>query len=555
MTTLDWLIAWTPLVLVVGITLYVKRFNRSVADFMAANRCAGRYLLATARGEVQAALAVAIASFERTTKAGFTYTWWLWISYPVILLVAISGFAVYRYRQTRCLTVAQFLEQRYSRRFRLFMGGLAFLSGVLNYGIFPAIGGKFFVYFLGLPATLAVAGLDVPTWFLLAAGYLSMSLYFVLSGGQISLLISDCLDGMFTQIGYVVITVALVVLFSWSDITAALATAPAGQSLLNPYDTAQAADFNLWYVLIFLFSTHIYGALAFQNQHAFNSSALTPHESRMALVLGNWRMIAVTGVITMLAVCAYTFLRHPGFAAQAGAVRDVLQSIDNPQVRSQMEVPAALRFILPVGVKGIFCAFMVLALVSGDSAHLHSWGTILAQDVILPLRKTPLTPAQHIRLLRACIVFVALFALGFSAVFRQTQFVLMWWVITTAVFVGGAGAVVIGGLYWKKATTVGAWSAVITGSTLALTGIVIRQVDPAFPINSQYMNAIVMAVAIIVYVIVSLLTCREDFNLDRLLHRGAFAVAGDTGAPAATPDAPRRFSLGKLLGFDHEFTF
>ena len=70
-----------------------------------------------------------MSKFEMILVSGFVLNFWEKIQVPVLLLVGISGFVVYRYRETRALTLAQFLEMRYSRRFRLFMGGLAFVSG------------------------------------------------------------------------------------------------------------------------------------------------------------------------------------------------------------------------------------------------------------------------------------------------------------------------------------------------------------------------------------------------------------------------------------------
>src|SRR5687768_14123056 len=184
MQWIDWVLVVVPIALVLAFAVYTRRFVRSVADFLAAGRCAGRYLLANARGEADSGLANTMSKFEIILVSGFVLNFWEKIQVPVLLLVGISGFVIYRYRETRALTLAQFLEMRYSRRFRLFMGGLAFLSGILNYGIFPAISARFFIYFLDLPHAVQIGPFAVSTFALLMLSYLSITVFLVTIGGQ-----------------------------------------------------------------------------------------------------------------------------------------------------------------------------------------------------------------------------------------------------------------------------------------------------------------------------------------------------------------------------------
>ncbi len=551
MSPIDWIIVGVPLVIVLCIAGATRKYNKSVADFLAGGRCAGRYLIANARGEGGAALITVIALFEYYAKSGFTMLWWTAITVPVALLVAITGFVVYRYRETRSLTVGQFFEIRYSHRFRLFMGVLAMVAGLLNYGIFPAVGGKFFVYFLRLPEVISMAGLSLPTWTLIAAGYLCFMLYFALTGGQISVLISDCLEGIFSMLAYMAITIAVLLIFRWSDIVTVLARAPAGESKLNPFDTNAAADFNIWYVLIVVVS-NLYSTMAWQSGHAFNSSGLNPHEVRMAGILGNWRNLTRNVMVTILAVCALTFMEHAKFAGPAAPAATALQSISSVQMQTQMQVPVALSYMLPIGIKGLFCAVMIMGLLAGDAATVHSWGSVFIQDVVLPMRRKPLTPAQHIRLLRWSMIGVASFAFCFSILFRQTQYIVMWFTITGALFMSGAGSAIIGGLYWTRGTTAAAWSAVLVGSSTAFAGIIAKQIDPHFFLNSAYVSIIAIALAVVTYVIVSLLTCREPYDLERMLHRGRYALANETAVQAQP--RTRRTGVFALLGINREFT-
>src|SRR4051812_23847845 len=113
MHLIDWILVILPVGMVLLLALWTRRFVKSVADFLAGGRCAGRYLIANAFGESASGVANTMSKFEIVMISGFTVAFWNTLSIPVTLIVAISGFVLYRYRQTRALTLAQFFEMRY----------------------------------------------------------------------------------------------------------------------------------------------------------------------------------------------------------------------------------------------------------------------------------------------------------------------------------------------------------------------------------------------------------------------------------------------------------
>ena len=570
MSWIDWTIVAVPLIVIAIVAFRTQKHVTSVAEFMAGGRLGGRYLVCNARGEMGMAIIGIVAAYELFYQAGFTIGWWQMMTIPMGLFIALTGYVYYRYRETRAMTLAQFFEIRYSKSFRLFAGFLGFLSGLINYGIFPAVSARFFVYFCGLPQEVHLFSLAVPTFAVIMVIYLTLALFMTLSGGQLTVMITDCIEGLLGLIMFIVIIVTLLIIFDWSQIQEAMSHAPAGKSMLNPFDIGKAKDFNIWYVLIGVFA-NVYGVMAWQGGHAFNSCAKNAHEAKMGAILGKWRDLAKGVMVTLLAVCAITFLKHPHFAAGASQVQEVLSKITDPQIQNQMRMPIAINFMLPIAVKGMLCSIMLFGLLACDSSYLHSWGSIFIQDIVMPLRKNPLTPKQHVNLLRYAIFGVAVFGFFFSLLFRQTEYILMFFAITGAIFGGGAGSVLAGGLYWKKGTTAGAWAAMISGSGLAVTGIILQQswqtlypwlckllpnvhliVDSPdkFPINGQYMNFGAMVTALSLYFIVSLLTCKEDFNMERMLHRGKYAVADDK----VKVEFAKRWSWSSIIGIDEHFT-
>jgi len=552
MNLFDWIITFTPVIVVLAVGLYCKRYVRSVSDFMAGGRVADRYLLSIAGGELQAGAVVFVASFEVISHSGFALGWWGWLSGPVTLLLSIVGFVTYRYRETRALTLAQFFEMRYSKRFRLFTGFLGFFAGILNFGIIPAVGARCLTYFWGLPEHVSVFGSPVRTYVLLMACFLSLALFVSLSGGLVSIMIVNCLEGIVSQVFYLLIIGALLMTFDWSQIIHVLQNRPVGQSLLNPFDSGGVKDFNIWYVLMGLI-VNIYGTMAWQNAAGYQGAALSPHESRMGGLLSRWREMGKGAVVMLLGICAMTFLAHPHFAASAASVSEEIGRIADPNVREQMRMPVAVAHLLPVGIHGCLCAIFLMGVFGGDATHLHSWGSIFVQDVLVPLRKKPFTPRAHLLALRCSIAGVALFAFLFGAFYRQIDYIVMWWAVTTAFYVGGVGAAIIGGLYWKKGTTQGAWVALFAGSSLSVGGVIARQINPDFPLNPLQIGFSACVVAVLLYVMVSLLCHESDFDMDRLLHRGAYAVAAAPGVEEGKKDGGKPSLLGRLIGIDADF--
>jgi len=197
----------------------------------------------------------------------------------------------------------------------------------------------------------------------------------------------------------------------------------------------------------------------------------------------------------------------------------------------------------------------LMGIFGGDGAALHSWGSLFIQDVLVPLRKKPFGAVHHIFYLRLSIIGVALFAFIFGSLFRQTDYLLMWWAITGAIFLGGAGAAIIGGLYWSGGTAAGAWAAMVTGSIMGVGGIVTRQMDSQFPLNSVQISFAVAVISSAIYVIVSLCTCREKFNMDRMLHRGAYArIAERVGDTLVKPVSGAGSLWVRLIGIDRDFS-
>ena len=580
MTPLDWTIVFAMYAIIVATVLMTRRHMRGVTDYLVAGRSAGRYLLTISAGIAGLGAITVVANLEMGYQAGFALSWWGLSMALIQMIVTISGWVNYRFRRTRALTLAEFFERRYSRRFRIFAGTVAFGAGLINFGIFPAVGARFFIHYLGLPETWQLGAVALPVFPSLMAILLTTAVYFVFVGGQVSVMITDFIQGAFANLVFLVLAIYLLLLVGWGNVGEVLSQTAAGHSKINPFDTGYVSDFNFSYFLIGVVGL-LYGAMSWQGTQAYNSSARTAHEGKMGGVLGLWRGRSQDVFMTLVPILVFTVMHHPDWAPFAGKITTNLDAITNEAVRNQMRAPLVLAALLPAGLMGAFAALMVGAFISTHNTYLHSWSSIFIQDVVMPFRRTSLSPRAHLRLLRGGVVAVAIIIFIFSLFYRQSQAILLFFALTGAIFAGWSGAVIIGGLYTRWGTTAGAWSAGIAGVTLTMTGFVLEQsqrswneagvafwglldflgpdnavrgavwVSENLP-NGQHLWGWAMWSCSVVYIAVSLIQRalgQVPFDLDRLLHRGKYELAGEIESGTGTVSRGWR-----ALGITGEFS-
>ena len=443
------LIDWAIVFAVLGGMFYsvstTKGLMKSVSDFLAAGRTAGRYVISISSGIAGLGAITIVYYLEMGYVSGFAMSWWGFSSALVILFITVSGWVVYRFRSTRCLTLPQFFEMRYSRRFRIFTGIVAFVSGLINFGIFPAVGARFFIYFCGLPEEL----FGISTFPILMVILLSISLYFVYTGGQIAVIIADFFQGVFVNIIFVVMIFFLFFKVGWGQISEALEQTPLklaqeeivkvqseesfiklteieqteqideiniryeNSSRINPFKTSHVEDFNFWYFLIGIIGV-MYGTMSWQGTQAYNASAKSAHEAKMGGVLAGFRGLPQGLFFLFIPIVIYVFMNHPDYQSVSTAVNATLDGLGTDSLKSQLRGPMALANILPVGLMGAFAAVMLAAFVSTHDTYLHSWGSIFIQDVIMPFRDKPFDKETHLKVLRYSIFGVAIFIFLFS---------------------------------------------------------------------------------------------------------------------------------------------
>ena len=254
----------------------------------------------------------------------------------------------------------------------------------------------------------------------------------------------------------------------------------------------------------------------------------------------------------------------------------------------QLKFATTMRELLPVGLLGLFFLMLVMAMISTDDTSMFSAALTFTQDVIVPLCKKPLTLEQHVRALRISAIGVGVFFFIASSFMAQLSYIRLFYTIVLIMWMGGCGPVMIFGLYSKIGTTAAAWASLLTGVVISGITIVIDrcwashvypflqhrgwteavgsflekvsgplpyinwEMNPLrCPINSYEFYFMTMILTLVIYIAVSYATCKEPFNLDRMLHRGKYNLEGEN---KDTEKLTFKNVFRKIIGITPEYT-
>jgi len=145
-----------------------------------------------------------------------------------------------------------------------------------------------------------------------------------------------------------------------------------------------------------------------------------------------------------------------------------------PNEPSTAAMPKLLGAVTPRGLLGLLVAGMLAASMSTYSAYLLAWSSVMTRDVIACLRTKDFGERTTIWLTRIVATLIGLFLLIFGLWYQIPDTAFQYLFITGAMYTAGALGCVAAGIYWSKANSMGAYSALVMGA-LAPAGFLLLE--------------------------------------------------------------------------------
>ncbi|EMI25030.1 sodium:solute symporter family protein [Rhodopirellula europaea] len=470
------------LLLTIAIGLFAARRVGNAQDFMVAGRSLPLYMnfacvFATWFG-AETVLSVSATFAGQGLRAipgdpfGFS-----------ICLVLVALFFARAFYRMDLLTIGDFYRKRYGRSIEV-LTSVVISASYLGWAAAQLTA-------LGLVISVLGKGIGYDSLTInhgIVIGFTVVAFYTVM-GGMWSVALTDMIQTFVIIIGLLVVSVYMA--HAAGGVSVVIESARETGRLQVFPDWGQSGQ---WWIYIGGFLTAALGSIPQQDVFQRVTSAKDERTAMTGTLLGG------------MFYCMFAFV--PMFIAYAAVVIDPdhLQQFNSDDLREvQRTLPHAVMRSTPFWVQTVFLGALVSAILSTASGTLLAPSSLIVENVIRPFR-SDLDDKHMLRWLRIVLLMFGALALHQALTSNNT----MYEMIQQAYSVPLVGALVplAVGLYWKRATTLGAMASIVSG---VATWLAFEYVLPEFLIPSQLMG---LAASFLAMVIVSLLDKSENVASD-----------------------------------------
>ncbi len=513
LTILDYAVLSIYLFGTLGLGLAIGRRIKTGKDFFLAGRnlpwwAIGMSLVATDIGGTDIigvggaaySYGMAVANFE-------------WIGCVPAMIVAAFLFVPHFWR-TGIYTIPEFMERRYNVVVRVALASCWLLFMACNLGVMLYASAKMVTISLGLSFSpegplSAFAGRELQFCILSIA---IVSGAYTIAGGLAAVVYTDAIQCAVMIVGcLLVLMIGVSEIGGFRELFERVAAHDAGASsaqgalverneVILPVDTASPFP---WSGILFGLALVLSPAYWIGNQAIIQRSlgARSAFQAQAAYVWGALLKNIIPVVIALPGLVAFALL--PDLADGDRAF------------------PLLASTLLPAGIRGIFLAAFVAALMSSVDSYLNAAATILSRDLVQRFRRRSLSDEGLLRFGRLATVLLIVWAICFAFWCSTIEGSGIYTIFQTLMsfFQGPALAILLAGVLWRRANGPGAAAGFLLGIATAVSLFTLNQPvvygwlgwQPLFQVDEPFLYFSVWAflVAGAVLVMVSLATRPE----------------------------------------------
>ena len=451
MTNFNWYIDGSIvliyLVCIVVTGLWMRRFVHNVADYLVAGRKVDVYLGIASLAATEFGIVTCMANAQLGYKYGFSGITPGIATTFAMFLVGWTGFCIKPLREEKVITLPELFERKFGQKVRWASGLVIVLGGLLNMGVFLRMAGDFLTETMGISTEY----LEI-----LMTGLLIVVALYTILGGMLSVLVTDYFQFILMSIGLLSVTAICFAKFGWEPLTEHLQHTK-GEMAFNPF---HGGTYGLDRILLDLFVAFA-SVLTWQTMLSRVLSAKDAKTGQKIYMGTSPFFLVRFGIPVFIGIAAFYYFSQTG----------------NMPEKEIMAFPTFIAAIVPVGLMGILIAGMLAADMSTNSSYLLAWSSVIYNDILAPFHKHQWSEKKALYVNRMLVAGIGIFLLLYGLWYPLKGDLWVYLQVTGTIYLASMSVILIAVCYWDKANDWGAIAAILVGSIIPITFLVLQQLE------------------------------------------------------------------------------